>query len=329
MEALTDKSQPEYQDKDDALHPYDAEDYYEWWYFDARFDNGYSCALTMHWRNGFLKPHIPTLQMYIYTPNGTRISGLGKVDSAQCTASEDRCDVKMGESFARVENDGTYRVRLQAKKIAVDLTYRRLLPPYKRGPDFFPKTKAEFEHGWVVPVPRGEVEGTLFIDGQAISAKGEGYHDHNWGNANMGDCFRGWAWGRMYDPKYTIIYAWILPIDEGEPPSPSIYLARGNEPVLATSESNFMSEKAEFDPETGRDIPRQVLLRADKQDLSLSVRLDLAEVVEKGMMQKVTGLPQYYFWRFLASYQADIKIKDSADRISGKTISEYMLLHIV
>jgi hypothetical protein len=29
-----------YELSDDALHPCKEEDYYEWWYFDAKFDNG-------------------------------------------------------------------------------------------------------------------------------------------------------------------------------------------------------------------------------------------------------------------------------------------------
>ena len=42
-----------YTDRDDALHPYANPAYYEWWYLDARFDNGYSCVLSWHWLNEF------------------------------------------------------------------------------------------------------------------------------------------------------------------------------------------------------------------------------------------------------------------------------------
>jgi hypothetical protein len=42
---------PQWHDSDDILHPYENPEYYEWWYFDARFDNGYSCVATLHRRN--------------------------------------------------------------------------------------------------------------------------------------------------------------------------------------------------------------------------------------------------------------------------------------
>ncbi len=44
-----------YHDKDDGLHLHKGDGYYEWWYFDAQFDNGYSCVLTWHWRNVFFE----------------------------------------------------------------------------------------------------------------------------------------------------------------------------------------------------------------------------------------------------------------------------------
>ena len=43
-----------YQDKDDATHPYNTDNYYEWWYLDAQFDNGYSCVITFHLPSRFL-----------------------------------------------------------------------------------------------------------------------------------------------------------------------------------------------------------------------------------------------------------------------------------
>lgn len=166
---------------DDALHPFADEDYYEWWVFDGKYDNGYSSVLTMHWRNGFIKPHIPTLQMYIYSPEEKRHQGLAAIDPTVCWASTEKCDVKMGDSFCRVEEDGRYRVKMQAKKVAVDLTYTPLIPPIKRSPGFFPSLEETggVYHGWVIVIPKAKIEGTLIVDGQVIRVKGEGYHDHN------------------------------------------------------------------------------------------------------------------------------------------------------
>ena len=319
-----------YRMSDDALHPYEDEDYYEWWCFDGKYDNGYSSVLTMHWRNGFIKPHIPTLQMYIYGPDGKRYQGLAAVDPKTTRASTERCDVKLGDSYCRVEDDGRYHVKMQAKKVAVDLTYNNILPPYKRGPGFFPPPEETggVYHGWVIGIPRGDIEGTLTIDGQVIPVKGEGYHDHNWGNRNMGDGLRGWSWGRMFDGKYTIMYSWILPMIEGTSKRPEIYMARDEQPIVATADMEFKVTNAEYDPETKKDIPMGILLSGKQGDIKFKIEMNKKEIVQSGLMQKVEGLPQYYFWRFMDDFSGDIEGEDFHDKVVGTTIREYMLLNI-
>jgi hypothetical protein len=158
--------------------------------------------------------------------------------------------------------------------------------------------------------------------------KGEGYHDHNWGNRNMGDGLRGWSWGRMFDGKYTIMYSWILPLIEGTSKRPEIYMARDDQPIVATADMEFKVTKAEYDPETKKDIPMGILLSGKQGDIKFKIEMNKKEVVQSGLMQKVEGLPQYYFWRFMDDFIGDIEGKDFHDKVAGTTIREYMLLNI-
>ncbi|MBA7650215.1 hypothetical protein ES703_58017 [subsurface metagenome] len=321
---MIEKSRSEYQDKDDGLHPFESEGYYEWWYFDARFDNGYSCVLTWHWRNAFLKPHIPTIQIFTYTPDGKRHIGMAAMEPEECTAREDRCEVQMGESFARQE-DAAYRIKMHAKGIGAELVFRNRLPGWKPVSGFVRHDEAT-EQGWVIAVPRGEVEGKLYIGDEVVPVKGHGYHDHNWGNVNMYDSFRGWYWGHLFDPSYTLIYAWMLPLKEGEPSLPSLYLAKGDTPILATDQFEFIVEKEEVDEVTGKSTARDILLKSRGEgDVQFQCRLNTKRVVESGRLPNVTDWPQYN-WRFLADYQAEIKIGDVVDKVSGETIHECLLL---
>ena len=314
----------EYQDKDDGLHPLEGDAYYEWWYFDAQFDNGYSCVLTWHWRNAFLKPHIPTIQIFTYTPDGKRHIGMAAVEPAECTAREDRCEVRMGESFARQE-DAAYRVEMHAMGVGAELVFRNRLPGWKLGAGLMYRDKAA-EHGWVIAVPRGEVEGKLYIGDEIVPVKGRGYHDHNWGNANLHDCFQGWYWGRLFDPTYTLIYAWVFPVKEAGPAFCPLYLAKGNTPILATDQFEFIVEKEEVDEVTGKSTARDILLKSRGEgDVQFQCRLNTKRVVESGRLPKVTEWPQYN-WRFLADYEAEIKIGDIVDKVSGETIHECLIL---
>jgi hypothetical protein len=87
-----------YTDKDDGLHPYKTPDYYEWWYSDAHFDNGYSCVTVYHWMCGFMQPRYPVVTKQIYTPEGEKIESAKVFQPSECTASVSKCVVKMGAS---------------------------------------------------------------------------------------------------------------------------------------------------------------------------------------------------------------------------------------
>lgn len=313
-----------YQDKDDGLHPHKGDSYYEWWYFDARFDNGYSCVLTWHWRNAFLRPHIPTIQIFVYTPDGTRRVGMAAVKPEECRACEDRCDVQMGDSFCRREN-GLYRVKMYAKGVGAELMFRNLLPGFKPASGFVYRSSVA-EHGHTIAIPRGVVEGNLYVDGQVIPVKGLGYHDHNWGSVNMYECFGGWYWGRLFDPTYTLIYAWMLPLKEAKPNPPFLYLAKDDRPVLATDKFQFIVEKTETDDITGKSTARDILIKSQgKGAIQFQCRLNTKRVVECGRLPQVTDWPQYN-WRFLADYQAEIEINGVTDKVSGEAVHECLLL---
>ena len=222
-----------YEDRDDAVHPFDSPDYYEWWYLDASFDNGYSCALSCFWRTRYEDIHVPMIIVDIYPPEGERIRGAQGFDYKDCHASPEKCDVTWQDNYLRQEGD-RYNLHLKAGDVAVRLTYRRKVPGWKWTPDGLLKNDASGKQGWTNAVPRAEVTGDLVINGKSMAVKGEGYHDHNWGDVEMSHSFAGWGWGRMFDPLYTFIYGWFMPERDGDPVIPSLYVARGSETVFAT-----------------------------------------------------------------------------------------------
>ena len=86
-----------YQRRDDAGHIYTEGDYYEWWYVDCSFDNGYHLVLTYHYRNHFLNPIIPTTQLMIYRPDGKQTARFAMWKPEEAYAGPDWCDVSMGD----------------------------------------------------------------------------------------------------------------------------------------------------------------------------------------------------------------------------------------
>lgn len=316
-----DRLKSTYIDRDDGLHPYENPEYFEWWYLDARFDNGYSCVLTWHWRNEFLKPHIPTLQIFTYTPEGKRYVGMEAVDPKDCHASQERCDVKMGKSFLRQEN-GVYKMFMHCRNVGCELVFKPSIPGWKTGDGVIPVEGKDLVQGWVIPCPRAKVEGKLIIKDKEIPVKGDGYHDHNWGNCDMYDIFRGWYWGRLNDPKYTIIFSRTEPL-EGQA-LPYLYIADDKGTLLSTNEYKFSVEKEEPDQATGIPYAKIISLKYGGTDIDVNCRLETKQVVEHNTLPKVNEFNMYN-WRFLAGYKGDIKIGNAVDRVEGETIHERLL----
>ncbi|PKN65796.1 MAG: hypothetical protein CVU54_18530 [Deltaproteobacteria bacterium HGW-Deltaproteobacteria-12] len=308
-----------YTDRDDGLHPLSNSDYSEWWYLDGRFDNGYSCVLTWHWLNQFIKPHIPTIQIFIYTPEGKRYVGMEAIDPKNCHASETICDVKMGSSYLKQE--GTiYKMAMHSKGIGCELTFEGTVPGWKHGDGLMvPAGTNNTIAGWIIACPRAKVSGKLFIKDKVIEVQGNGYHDHNWGNTDLYDLFKGWYWGRLNDPKYTIIYSNTQLLDESW--LPSLYIADDKSTLLATYQYSFTVEKEDTEPQTGDTYPKIISLKYDGNDLQLNCRLETKSIAEHNPLPKLNEFKMFN-WRFLANYEGDITIDGKREFIKGETISE-------
>jgi hypothetical protein len=315
-----------YQRRDDGSHIYhNTETYYEWWYFDASFDNGYHMVTTFHYRNLFLKPMVPSVQMFIYCPDGTRIDRYDLFKPEEVSADPDCCHVVMGQNRARDMGDH-YELDLRIKDAGARLTFRNAVPPWKPGQGFnYRDEEDNMTAGWVVPVPHAHVEGALFLKDQTIPVKGSGYHDHNWGNYPCYQTFRGWYWGRIHHEKYTVDYGWVLPRDEEAPVVSPLLIAREGEIILSTdmmaAELNDVEKDAQFD----QDIAGRIILRSDALGVGLHLDIRTRRTIESTRLPRVADWDQYYY-RFLADYDMTVEVDGQSDAFSGEMLHEYIRL---
>ncbi|MBN1689608.1 MAG: hypothetical protein JW901_01140 [Dehalococcoidia bacterium] len=313
---------PRYQVKDDALHLYSNDEYYEWWYLDAQFDNGYSCVAILHYRFLFITPHTPSLHLNIYSPDGNVTSAIIPFGEKDVVASADHCDVKFGGNFLRYEN-GIYRLSIRSRRAGAELIFKNTLPGW-RPPSQELVDKEGLIQDWIVPVPRAEVEGALFIGNSVIKVKGNcGYHDHNWGNCNMWDYCSHWYRGRLYHEKYTIIYTKVYPMHEDAPQYTMFYLAGADRPLVITRKLELKEETVEMDTYLQRQYAKELIIAGKDQDIELNGCITTKNVVDKVDMSDVAKRPIYYC-RFLADYNAELKTKEYAENLKGQTLYEFM-----
>jgi hypothetical protein len=317
------RSPKDYLPKDDGVHIEDTNDQWEWWYFDFSFNNGYKAVVTFHYHNMFLPQHFPTMQLFVYPPNeAPKVKMWALKPGQENSAAGDHCRVKMGDLLAEDTGDG-YRLAMDMGKMGLNVTIKNDVPGWKAGSGVL-WTDGKNETGWVVPIPRGQVTGNLTVDGVTQQVQGMAYHDHNWGDFELEEHFWGWYWGRIFDPKYTLIYSWVIPKEKAAPIVSPFLLGRDGEIVLGTDQIEVTIEESKKDEQFGMEIPQRVRLTCHGEGIHVDGVLTTERVVETLCLPR--GENSYHYYRFLATYQASIEIDGQKDEVAGETLHEYMLL---
>ncbi|MBW1813048.1 MAG: hypothetical protein JRJ39_05060 [Deltaproteobacteria bacterium] len=315
-----------YQRRDDGSHIFhNAEEYYEWWYFDAAFDNGYYMVAVFHYRNAFIKPPIPSVQVTVYKPDGTRIDRIGAYKIDQCYGHPDYCNVVMGDNWVK-DNGENYELYININNVKAHLTFKNSVPPWKLGTGFnFNQSKSGLVAGWVIPVPGAIVEGEMEIKGESSKLKGTGYHDHNWGNFSMNKIIWGWYWGRVNHEKYTIVYSWVLPKDKSAPVISPLLIADNNEILLSTDLMTAELPEMIRDDQFQQEVPRKMVLNANENGIKFKLDISTIKIIESTKLPKITDSDTYYF-RSLADYDLMVEIDGIKDQARGEFLHETMLL---
>ncbi|MBU2549892.1 MAG: hypothetical protein KKB20_15870 [Proteobacteria bacterium] len=321
-----DRNPANYQRRDDGSHIFEnAESYYEWWYFDASFTNNYHIVLTWHYRNVFLRPMVPSIQLFIYQPDGTKVERMTLAAPDQISAFPDYCDVKMGKSWVRDMGD-RYELYMKIKGVGARLTFRNVVPPWKPGQGFNYKDEDNGRiAGWVVPVPQARVEGDLYLDGQTMPVEGSGYHDHNWGNFPYYEITRGWYWGRVHNDKFTVDYGWVLPRLDEAPVLGALLVASHKEILLSTNMLRCDLQEMKKDEEFGTECAHRLVMSAEALGVKFQMTIDSRSMVEKMQLPNVTDWNHYYY-RYLADYDMRVEVDGAADGAQGEMLHEVMFL---
>jgi predicted secreted hydrolase len=314
-----------YQRRDDGNHIYKSTDYYEWWYVDASFDNGYHLVVTFHYMNAFLRPIVPSIQLMVYKPDGTQTARYDLCDEKDIYACPDYCDVRMGEAWLK-DAGATYEMYIKIKGVGARLSLKPVVPGWKPGTGLLYHDEAQGAiGGWVVAVPYAEVTGELYLKEETIPVRGACYHDHNWGNKAQFDIFAGWYWGRIHNDKYIIDYGWVIPRAQEAPVVSPLLIARPGEIVLSTDRMETKLEEMVRDEKTGRDYARKLVITTDTEGVKMTLTLDTTRKIETMQLPKIADWNQYYY-RFLANYTMDVEVDGRRDVVSGQMLHELMYL---
>jgi hypothetical protein len=218
---------------------------YEWWYLDARLDDGANLVVVFMDKDLTTpqKPLDPTIMLNLDLADGRHFEKVVKFDPTAWSSAKDHADVRIGEN--RFTGDlHRYRISATVEEIAVDVTLEGEVPPWRPASGYMlfgADRKREFS--WLPAVPQGKVSAKYRIGDETHETTGTGYHDHNWGNVGLVEIIHDWYWARGQAGPYSVIASYITAHEKYDYTAiPIFMLARdgvlvGDDPSLLTFEA--------------------------------------------------------------------------------------------
>lgn len=328
---------------EDARHRLRGPMHYEWWYFDATFDNGYS-AVAIIWPMNYSRPwrRQCTVQLSIYTPEGRTYKHYIFPRRRLFSASYERCDVRVGD-FVHIEGPHpTYRVQVEAEGDMVDLVFEAETHGWKPGAAVnylpFPRYSS---FCWHVPVPRALVSGAITVQGEHIGVEGHGYHDHNWGEVPFIYLIDNWNWGHIVHGELGIIWADITLYRGLDYERIYMFLLSSGERLVYES-ADLRIKYSEWKKDPGYLHPYPGLITvsfgSEGEPAAGEIRMKVSEVLETQDLLEMVGLPgavnrvvnlmaaKPYYFRWRSQVEGWVKVDGDRMTLGGDTIHEQMLL---
>ena len=316
-------------DIDDARHELPPGEAFEWWYFDASFDNGYSMVMSWQMANMKLKGVIMpfrVIQFAIYDPQGNKTakSPMFRVDDYN--ASNTSCDVTMGSNHLQ-GNYPRYDIDFLEKDLGCKLSFENLTQGFRNPPDgvtYFSREPDRYM-GWVIAQPKAKVTGKLILNGNEIPVTGAGYHDHNWGNTRLPDLYNFWYWGRILNKDYTFVYSvGETSATVGSRPISAIVAFKGHDLVDLSDKLYADTSDLALDTLTGINYPKTLILRVESPITKGIVTHKVKNLVESALTPEAVPGGGRGYLRFLSD--CDIRLNVSGEKIETEAalIHEYM-----
>ena len=312
---------------------------FEWWYFDMQLDDG-STLVVVFFNKDADRPHepvSPSVLVIHQKPDGTRTRHTLPFPAAQFSAATDKCDVKIGPNTVTGDLN-TYALHVEDEGLAVDLTITRVAPSWRPGASltYFNKAKTEFL-AWVVPVPYGTVAGTLTVDGQAHQITGSAYHDHNWGNRQMGSMLDHWFWGRAHIDDFTLIYVCMVTrglMGVGHLGITTLMVAKGDQVLVEDGLPLRLETTGEVAAPGHQHYPTELTWTWQQGDDRLRMHITNPTLIEaldrapdgpkwRHPIANFVDHPMYY--DFNADMTLDVDVKGVKASVTGRTLYEKMI----
>ncbi|MBU1053917.1 MAG: hypothetical protein KKC46_08825 [Proteobacteria bacterium] len=257
-------------EKDQAFHPMPGcPEACQWWFHDGIFTNGF-CLQLMY----YITHSKASIWFHVCDSDGNFTKLMPVFHTTAVVASTETCDVRIGDNrmhgkFPR------YELHFRSDDTGADLVYECLTQGFMEPPDgvFLGREQCPATPIYVSYIcrPRCRITGKLVIGGKEIPVNGEGYADHQWKNAGIGEFqFHFWNWGKIYLPKHTIVWQDAqLSQSFGYQRAKWLWALKGEKLIeyLKNADMYVKLDDLEIEPESGVTYPRKMVLMIDERKI--------------------------------------------------------------
>lgn len=327
--------------QEDARHHMKGPFKYEWWYFDAWFENGYGAAVTFCSNNyAKLWKDECWLQLHIYLPDGRTIKHYQYPPKNMFEASCYSSDLRVLDNYIR---GGLERkeVHLEIEGDSVDLVFESAVSSWKPGIGVsYVPWKRYNSFGWFLPQPFSKVSGSITVNGESISVKGHGYHDRQWGDTPLFFFIDNWHWAHFILSDIGLIW-WdmIMKKSLGYDHLGCLLISRGDRLIYESSDfsvtyEDWRKEGSLLHPERinvafegdGGKIKGEFMLRSESpvETMDLLELAGLPRFLRKAVL--LSGLAKVFYARFFPDIEGFVEVEGERTPLAGRVTSEQMLM---
>ncbi len=276
--------------KEDALHTKGKFGEYEWWYFDAKLDGGYSLVIVFYSQpvTAVSMGYAPCVSFSL-TGNGKEILKEVSFPIEDCSFSREQCDVRIGKCTFKGDLR-SYKIHYEDEDTVCDMELESHAQSYrhKTGHFFFGEKKY---FAWLPAVPEGRVKASIKTAESALELTGSGYHDHNWGNMGMFWLMHHWYWGRAKVGPYQVISSYITARKEyGYKHFPIFVIYKDGEKLGCDTEAIKYEQKDPcFDPTTKKTYHKTLVYDYDDGTQHFRITYNAEDIIETFVVEQGYG----------------------------------------
>ena len=296
--------------KDDGFHKTDQFFHIESWYYDAVFDNNYSCAIVITvMQKGEVGAVLTGLYLYHQTNLIMHRREWHRFN--QCYILEDTPYLQIGNTTVisgdidPETNIWYYDISMETQNIGINLHFQNLTQGWKMN----------ICGGWWLVIPHSVVTGTINYNGTTIPVSGEGYHDHNWFYISTPFMQRGWHYCSIVGDSHCITFARVCKSLFNKELY-AVFTTKNEKPVLI-DQNDVSVSISKYLFSHGKLIPKTFTIQINSDQIQAEVNLEAVN-------QHHVKLPFLNYWRCHLTITGNITYNGVTENVDRIVISEVM-----